>query len=155
LVVGAPDLESALPGGDEMGTDFPRYWMWSEAFEVLARAERMHRQFFQLPSSLSPVAWEPPVDVLETDHAVLVLVALPGVDLGEVEALIDQGELFISGVRTYPAEIQTATIHRLELPQGRFERRIRLPAGRYNAIHRSASNGCLLVRLQKSEAANV
>jgi HSP20 family protein len=154
LIVDAPDLNPALPGGDEMGTDFPRYWMWSEAFEALARAERMHRQFFQFASPPSPVAWEPPVDVLETDHAVIVLVALPGVDLGEVKALIDQGELFISGIRTYPAEIQTATIHRLELPQGRFERRIRLPAGRYSAIHRSASNGCLLVRLQKSEAAN-
>jgi HSP20 family protein len=154
LIVDAPDLNWALPGGEEMGTDFPRYWMWSEAFEVLARAERMHRQFFPLSNSLSPVAWEPPVDVLETDHAVLVLVALPGVDLGEVKALIDQGELFISGIRIYPAEIQTATIHRLELPQGRFERRIRLPAGRYSAIHRSASNGCLLIRLQKSEAAN-
>jgi HSP20 family molecular chaperone IbpA len=137
-----------------MATDFPRYWMWSEAFELLARAERMHRQFFPLSSSLSPVAWEPPVDVLETEHAVLVLVALPGVDLGEVEALIDQGELFISGIRIYPAEIRTATIHRLELPQGRFERRVRLPAGCYSAIQRSASHGCLLVRLQKSEAAN-
>src|SRR5271170_5571720 len=137
-----------------MGTDFPRNWMWSEAFEMLARAERMHRQFFLAPSSSSSAAWEPPVDVLETEHAVLVLVALPGVDIGEVKALINQGELFISGIRAYPAEIQTATIHRLELPQGRFERRIRLPPGRYNNIHRSASNGCLLVTLHKSEAPN-
>jgi HSP20 family protein len=137
-----------------METDFPRYWMWSEAFEMLARAERMHRQFFQLSGSAASVAWEPPADVLETERAVLVLVALPGVDLGEVKALISQGELFISGIRTYPEEIQTAIIHRLELPQGRFERRIRLPPGRYDAIHRSALNGCLLVTLHKSEAAN-
>jgi HSP20 family molecular chaperone IbpA len=128
--------------------------MWSEAFEMLARAERMHRQFFQLSGSPASVAWEPPADVLETERAVLVLVALPGVDLDEVKALISQGELFISGIRTYPKEIQTATIHRLELPQGRFERRIRLPPGRYDAIHRSALNGCLLVTLHKSEAAN-
>jgi HSP20 family protein len=137
-----------------MATDFPRYWMWSEAFEMLARAERMHRQFFPPSGSPSSVAWEPPVDVLETEHAVLVLVALPGVDISEVKALINQGELFISGIRAYPAEMRTATIHRLELPQGRFERRIRLPPGRYNTIHRSASNGCLLVTLQKSEAPN-
>jgi len=39
------------------------------------------------------------------------------------------------------AEMQTAIIHRLELPQGRFERRIRLPAGRYGAVHRSAADG--------------
>ncbi len=135
-----------------METNFPRYWMWSEAFEVLARAERMHRQFFQ-PAS-SSVAWQPPVDVLETERAVLVLVALPGVDISEVKALIDGGQLIISGNRIYPTEMQTATIHRLELPQGRFERRVTLPPGRYSAIQRSASNGCLLISLQKSEAPN-
>jgi HSP20 family molecular chaperone IbpA len=137
-----------------METNFPRYWMWSEAFEMLARAEQMHRQFFRLSASPSSVAWEPPVDVLETDRAVLVLVALPGVDVGEVNALIDAGQLIISGIRTYPAEMRTAIIHRLELPQGRFERRVNLPPGRYGAIHRSASDGCLLITLQKSEAPN-
>jgi HSP20 family protein len=133
-----------------METNFPRYWMWSEAFEMLARAEQMHRQFFRPPSSA--VAWEPPVDVLETDRAVLVFVALPGVDIGEVKAAIDAGELIISGIRTYPAEMQTAVIHRLELPQGRFERRIPLPLGRYSAIRRSQLNGCLEVTLEKAEA---
>jgi HSP20 family protein len=137
-----------------METKFPSYWMWSEAFEMLARAEHMHRQFFQPSGSPASVAWEPPVDVLETEHAVLVLIALPGVDFNEVKALISQGELLISGCRTYPAEMQTAIIHRLELPQGRFERRIRLPAGRYNAVRRSEFNGALLITLQKSEASN-
>ena len=50
--------------------------------------------------------------------------------------------------------MRTAIIHRLELPQGRFERRIRLPAGRYSAIHRSEFKGCLLVTLEKTEAPN-
>jgi HSP20 family protein len=140
--------------GEAMETKFPSYWMWSEAFEMLARAERMHRQFFQPSGSPASVAWEPPVDVLETEHAVLVLIALPGVDFNEVKALISQGELLISGCRTYPAEMQTAIIHRLELPQGRFERRIRLPEGRYNAVRRSEFNGALLITLQKSEASN-
>jgi HSP20 family protein len=140
--------------GEAMETKFPSYWMWSEAFEMLARAERMHRQFFQPSGSPASVAWEPPVDVLETEHAVLVLIALPGVDFTEVKALITQGELLISGHRTYPAEMRTAIIHRLELPQGRFERRIRLPAGRYSAIHRSEFNGSLLITLKKSEASN-
>ena len=121
---------------------------------MLARAERMHRQFFPPADSRSPVAWEPPVDVLETERAVLVLVALPGVDYDEVKAVIVQGELLISGLRTYPDEMRTAIIHRLELPQGRFERRIRLPAGRYSAIHRSEFKGCLLVTLEKTEAPN-
>jgi len=121
---------------------------------MLARAERMHRQFFQPSGSPSSVAWEPPVDILETERAVLVLIALPGVDFDEVKAVINQGELLISGCRTYPKEMRTAVIHRLELPQGRFERGIRLPAGCYSAIHRSEFNGCLLITLEKSEAAN-
>jgi HSP20 family protein len=133
-----------------METNSPRYWMWSEAFEMLERAERMHRQFFRPVGLTAPVAWEPPVDVLETDRAVLVLVALPGVELGEVEAAVEGGDLLFSGTRSFPAEMQTAVIHRLELPQGRFERRVRLPAGRYSAIHRSALNGCLLITLHKS-----
>ena len=136
-----------------METNFPRYWMWSEAFEMLARAERMRRQFFQ-PVTSSTATWEPPVDVLETDKAVMVLVALPGVDPDDVQTTIDGADLIISGARTYPREMRTATIHRLELPQGRFERRIRLPAGRYGAIDRSASNGCVAVTLQKPGTRN-
>jgi HSP20 family molecular chaperone IbpA len=137
-----------------MDADFPRYWMWSEAFEMLARAERMHQQFVRPAGARGQIAWEPPVDMLETERFVLVLVALPGVDLDEVKARIEGDELVVSGARVYPPEMQTAVIHRLELPQGRFERRLRLPPGRYAAIERSSAHGCLAFTLRKSEARN-
>ena len=95
-------------------------------------------------------AWEPPVDILETEREVLVLVALPAVSTDRVEVAVDGDELVVAGIRVFPAELQTAVIHRLELPQGRFERRVRLPAGAYNDIRRSASDGCLLITLQKA-----
>jgi HSP20 family protein len=56
----------------------------------------------------------------------------------------------VAGVRVLPRELMTATIHRLELPQGRFERRVRLPAGRYSAVGRAMSNGCLVITLEKA-----
>jgi HSP20 family protein len=122
--------------------------MWSEACEMLARAERLHREFFRPASSAARLpAWEPPVDVLETERAVLVLVALPGVNPERVEASIDGTDLVVSGNRVFPAEMRTAIIHRLELPQGRFERRVRLPAGCYSAVQRSASDGCYRNRM--------
>lgn len=117
---------------------------------MLARAERMHREFFRPVRSLSrqPV-WEPPVDILETDHDVLVFVALPGVDPAQVEAAIDGAELVVAGKRVLPPALRTAVIHRLELPQGRFERRVHLPAGQYSSVRHAVVNGCLLVTLEK------
>ena len=131
-----------------MPTRDPLNWMLSEAIDSLTRAERLHRQFFSLHST-GEASWEPPIDVLETDREVLILIALPGVDPDDVEAVIDQGALVISGRRVLPAELRNARIHRLELPQGRFERRIQLPLGRYT-ITRFATNGCIGLRLAKS-----
>ena len=124
-------------------------WMWSEACEMLARAERLHRQFFQLARPRRMPVWEPPVDVLETEQEALIFVALPGVDPDSAQIAIEDGTLMISGQRTIPPELRQALIHRLELPQGHFERRIVLPAGRYDSITRTALHGCLLLRLNK------
>lgn len=115
---------------------------------MLTRAEQMHREFFR--PTASP-AWEPPADVLETAREVLVFVALPGVAAERVEAAIENGHLIIAGTRMLPEELQTATIHRLELPQGRFMRRISLPPGRYANVRRTMVEGCLLIRLEKAD----
>jgi HSP20 family molecular chaperone IbpA len=131
-----------------MASNDPINWMLSEAIGSLARADRLRQQFFNLQSAGTP-CWEPPIDVLETEHELLILVALPGVDPDQVEAIIDDGVLVIRGRRTLPAELQNARIHRLELPQGRFERRIALPRGRY-AVSRFAVDGCIAIRLAKS-----
>jgi HSP20 family molecular chaperone IbpA len=136
-----------------MARDVARDWMWSEACEMLARAERMHRELFRPAATEARLpAWEPPVDMLETECEVLALVALPGVDADSAQAVIEDGDLVIAGTRTVPEQWRTAIIHRLELPQGRFYRRLRLPAGRYSAVSRSVVAGCLVISLQKVEA---
>ncbi len=124
-------------------------WMWSQACDMLARAERLQRQFFQLQRSRLAPAWEPPVDVWETDLELVILLALPGVAPEDVEAVIEDGDLVVAGIRSVPAELTDALIHRLELPQGRFERRLPLPAGRYDRVEREFVHGCLHVRLRK------
>ena len=127
-----------------------RDWMWSEALQVLAQAERLHQQVFR--PQVAPqrrASWEPPVDVLETEDALLVLAALPGVDPEKIQAVIQNGVLVIAGERLLPDELKRAVIHRLELPQGHFERHIPLPPGRYGAIRSTSANGCLVIRLAK------
>jgi len=117
---------------------------------MLARAERLHRELFRpSPAQARSPAWEPPVDILETETEILALVALPGVDADSAQAVIEDGDLVIAGTRVLPEQLRTAVIHRLELPQGRFYRRLRLPAGRYSDVRRSAVAGCLVISLRK------
>ncbi|GLK73980.1 Hsp20/alpha crystallin family protein [Ancylobacter dichloromethanicus] len=133
----------------------PRLWMWSDAVDMLNRAERMHRQMFQpaqraeAPARHRAPCWEPPVDMLETERELLVLAALPGVDPDRMTVSIQNGVLTIAGERVLPPELRRATIHRMELPQGRFERQLALPPGRYDVAHPRVVNGCLAIVLRK------
>src|ERR1700739_3285383 len=100
-------------------------WMWSDALSLLEQAERLQRQFVR--ASLSEAAcWEPPVDVVEGESAVIVQVALPGVPAAAVVVDLDPDGITVSGVRAFPAS-RAARIHRIEIPYGRFQRRVALP----------------------------
>jgi HSP20 family molecular chaperone IbpA len=79
----------------------------------------------------------------------VIIAALPGVSEANLKLAIDGACLVIAGARTLPDELRTAVIHRLELPLGHFERRVALPAGRYDQIRHGAQDGCLVVRLRK------
>lgn len=130
--------------------------MWADAIGLIDRMERLHHQNYAPARAGGGVAcWEPPVDIIETAAEVLVLVALPGVDPQQAEAFIEDGVLVVRGQRVLPPEFRTAHIHRLELPQGRFERRLALPAGRYHDVRRSSSHGCLLVSLRKASGGHL
>ena len=134
-----------------MNSGRSRQLMWADAIGLLDRMERLHHQAFAPAQPRGgAVCWEPPADIIETPGEVLVLVALPGVDPQQAEAFIEDGVLVVRGQRAVPAEFRHARIHRLELPQGRFERRLALPAGRYQDVRRSAADGCLLVTLHKA-----
>jgi HSP20 family molecular chaperone IbpA len=124
--------------------------MWDEAVALLMRAERLHDRFFQPAGGARRPCWEPPIDVLETDREVVILAAVPGVHEQALAIAIEGPQLVISGERVAPPEMRSAVIHRLELPQGRFERRVPLPAGRYDKIAHLTEHGCLVIRLRKA-----
>jgi HSP20 family protein len=128
----------------------PKAWMWAEACDFLDRAERLQRQFFVLGTvdERRPV-WQPPVDLLETPRELQIMVALPGVEPEHVQVVIDGGSLLVVGQRQLPVRARGAAVHRIEIPYGRFERRIALPAGRYELDGRELSHGCLLLTLRK------
>lgn len=119
--------------------------MWAEAVAVLARADRLHRQFFRP----SPVGWEPPIDIVETGRELVLTAALPGVGLDDLEVVIRPGELELRGIRRLPDALRTARVHRMEIPHGRFERHVRLPPGEYELGRPQLVAGCLTLVLRK------
>ena len=119
--------------------------MWAEALAMLARSDRLQREAFQ-PTA---IGWEPPIDVLETDTELLVVVALPGVKRDEMEIVVGQGELTVRGTRRWPGLERPARVHRIELPHGRFERQLPLPAGAYTLLGQEYTDGCLLITLKR------
>jgi HSP20 family protein len=128
----------------------PKHWMWTEACAMMERAEQMHRQFFQPGSAAVPGAsWEPPIDVFERERELTIVVALPGVETDDIEVSAQADVVLVAGVRRSPAVARGAAVHRLEIPYGRFERRIRLPAPRWELGETTLANGCLLLSLTK------
>ncbi len=123
----------------------PKNQMFAEACALLKQAEQLHRQFFE-PSARA-ARWEPPVDVFETEAEIVIIAALPGVAPEAVRAEMEDATLIISGTRPLPAAGRH--IVRLEIPYGRFERRIVL-SNRLSLSGRELLNGCLVLTFNKN-----
>jgi len=119
--------------------------MWFDALVLLARADHLPRGHFQP----TPGGWEPAVDVLETEAGLLIVVALPGVRTGDIEVGIGGGVLVVGGVRRWPVPQRPVQVHRIELPHGRFERRLPLPHGSYQLAGQDHVDGCLHLTLRR------
>jgi HSP20 family molecular chaperone IbpA len=123
--------------------------MWAEACAMLKHAEQLRRQFFEpSPEGTRAARWEPPVDVFETEGELLIIAALPGVAPEAVHVEIEGETLMIAGNRSLPCQGRRANILRLEIPYGRFERRIALTSS-LRLAERELRNGCLILTFAK------
>lgn len=126
-----------------------RAWMLAEAIELLHRAERLQRPFFQLGQPGQAPCWEPPVDIYQNGHELGLLIALPGVAPERFEVVLESGAIVVRGERPFGTDIGHGAIVRMEIPYGRFERRIRLPEGSFQLSAMLLENGCLKLTLER------
>ncbi|MBV8032293.1 MAG: Hsp20/alpha crystallin family protein, partial [Betaproteobacteria bacterium] len=97
--------------------------------------------------------WEPPVDVVETSDGVRVHVALPGVAADSITLARDGDRLVVSASRAFPCGEDAARIHRVEIPYGRFERRLPIPAAGLELCAKSLDEGVLTLAFRRKENA--
>jgi HSP20 family protein len=131
-----------------MSTERHYGWMWIQACEVLDHAERLQRQFLRYTGpGVDAAVWEPPVDIHETSDGLSLLFALPGVDSEDIEITLEPNALTVSAMRPLTLTNRDSVIRRLEIPHGRFVRRIALKGARMQVGETRYVNGCLEVRL--------
>ncbi|QDU67097.1 Hsp20/alpha crystallin family protein [Engelhardtia mirabilis] len=128
----------------------PESWMWERARSMVDRADRLQRNFFHIaPPGGKRASWEPPVDIFETATELWILVALPGVPLETVQISVTDGVVQVSGQRALPKAFRRASVHRLEIPYGLFERLIQLPQGRFEPGEPRMVDGCVVLQFKK------
>jgi HSP20 family protein len=130
----------------------PSGWMWSQACDMIEQAERMHRQFFRaVTTQPAEVVWEPPADVFEDEREVVVVLAMPGVRPERMEVRSEGDTLLVRGVRPLPLAGSGLRVRHLEIPYGRFERRIALPSRGLQLQEPELVDGCVILRLRKND----
>jgi HSP20 family protein len=96
------------------------------------------------PAFLSPQAWQPAIDVCESQESVEILVELAGVRREDIELRITQDALTIHGTRVARHHGHPVVCYQLEIPYGTFERVVQLPSGLDIAQITAASRDGLL-----------
>ena len=98
--------------------------------------------------------WEPPVNIYETDDALVLQVELPGVSKDAVNVELHEHTLRLSGERTREPCLTGGKYQREEGRYGAFQRAFRMPTIVDQAkIQATYKDGVLALRLPKHAAA--
>jgi HSP20 family protein len=97
-------------------------------------------------------AWNPAVDIFETDNDVVVKAELPGMDPKSIDVRLENNVLLLKGERHFEKETKEENYHRVEREYGSFSRAFSLPmAVKEEKITAEYKNGILKIVLPKKE----
>ncbi len=119
-------------------------------------AQMMNTFFGPSPFAASPgngsSVWLPPVDITESEDALLLSFDLPGMQEDEIQVELDENVLTVSGERRRKSDVKQDDYFRFERRVVAFSRSVSLPAGvKDDQIDASYENGVLEIRVPKPE----
>jgi HSP20 family protein len=97
-------------------------------------------------------SWTPPVDIIEKDGSLLLMVSLPGIGEKDIDLKVEGQVITIKGVRK-PLDAEGYTYHQQESYCGNFSRSFTLPDSTdVENVKADYKNGILIITLpQKPE----
>jgi HSP20 family protein len=99
-------------------------------------------------------AWQPRVDILETERAYEIRAELPGVPREDVNIAVDDNVLTVSGERKLEKDVNKESYHRIERVYGSFTRSFTLPTSVDSTqVEAKLENGLLTVVVPKAAEA--
>ncbi len=142
-------------------TQMSRWGADTDPFTAMRR--EMNRLFddafggFGLPSLFGPAFGRmpaetlvPQMDVSETEREIHIAAELPGIDPKDVEVVLADDRLTISGQMKTERDEKDRNYHVMERTQGSFTRSLRLPfAANPSQVKAEFKNGVLNIRIQK------
>ena len=132
-----------------------------EPFRDLVTAQRDFDRLFRGAFSaqpgeteLSTRSWAPPVDIYETEDAIVLKAELPGVDPKDVEVRVEDNTLYLKGERKFEKEVKEQNYHRVERSYGSFARSFSLPNSiSTDQVKAEFKDGLLTLTMPKREEA--
>ncbi|MCS6790688.1 MAG: Hsp20/alpha crystallin family protein [Bacteroidia bacterium] len=129
---------------------------WTESLPERMRTmqELVERMFNETASNFTRMeTFMPRVDVVETDKAYEIHLAVPGMKKEDFKVELTEGRLTVSGERKFQKEEgDKKTFHRVETQYGSFMRSFLLPDDvKAEAITAEYSDGILKLNLPKDE----
>ena len=119
--------------------------------------DRLFREAFSPMSGeteLSTRSWAPPVDIYETEDAIVLKAELPGVDPKDVEVRVEDNNLYLKGERKFEKEVKEQNYHRVERSYGSFARSFSLPNSiSADKVKAEFKDGLLTLTMPKREEA--
>jgi HSP20 family protein len=104
--------------------------------------------------ALATRTWAPAVDVRETAEHVILTVELPGLEPEDVEVMLEEQILSISGHRAITQPAEGENVRRIERSYGSFRRSFSVPPHLVaEAIDAKFDKGILTLTLPKAEVA--
>jgi HSP20 family protein len=134
---------------------------WNPARDLVSIRDDMNRLFNEFfgrtegqEGTWLSGAWTPPVDIHETDDALILKAELPGFSKDDVNVELKDNSLTLKGQRQNEKEVKEEQYHRRERAYGSFQRTFMLPATvDPEKVTATFKDGVLELRLPKRETA--